>query len=221
MKKPKAEVTTTTAQTVQNAQHSKAEQDRRIESASLLTRPSLNSAAVMVAYGEPLGVGEDDVGAMMVALGNSLGDVWAGDLKRAEAMLFCQANALQTIFMNLARRATKQQYIKQWDAYLRMALKAQNQCRMTLETLGNLKNPPVVIAKQANINNGGQQQVNNGAPPPTEPPRARARTSKTKTEQNELLEATHGQELDTGATSQASGGHQALEAVGAVNGAAQ
>ncbi len=202
MKKPKAEVTPTTAQTVQNAEHSKAEQDQRIESASLLARPSLSSAAVMVAYGEPLGVGEDDVGAMMVALGNSLGDVWAGDLKRAEAMLFCQANALQTIFMNLARRATKQQYMKQWDAYLRMALKAQNQCRMTLETLGNLKNPP---AKQANINNGGQQQVNNGAPPPTEPPRARTR--KTKTEQNELLEATNGQGLDTGATSQASGGH--------------
>ena len=92
MKKPKTEVTPTTAQTAQNAPHSKAEQDRRIESASLLTRPSLNSAAVMVAYGEPLGMGEDDVGAMMVALGNSLGEVLAGDLRGAEATLFCRAN---------------------------------------------------------------------------------------------------------------------------------
>jgi hypothetical protein len=44
-----------------------------------------------------------------------------------------------------------------------MALKAQNQCRMSLETLATIKKPPVVFARQANINNGGQQQVNNGA----------------------------------------------------------
>ena len=48
---------------------------------------------------------------------------------------------------------------------MRMAMKAQNQCRMTLETLATIKNPPVVFARQANINNGGQQQVNNGVKP--------------------------------------------------------
>jgi hypothetical protein len=47
------------------------------------------------------------------------------------------------------------------ESYFKMALKAQNQCRMTLETLSNIKNPPVVYAKQANIANG-PQQVNNG-----------------------------------------------------------
>jgi len=44
-----------------------------------------------------------------------------------------------------------------------MALKAQNQCRMTLKTLATIKNPHVEFARQANINNAGQQQVNNGA----------------------------------------------------------
>ena len=77
-------------------------------------------------------------------------------------------HALQAIFMNLARRAASPEYLKQWEAYLRMAMKAQNQCRMTLETLATIKNPPVVFARQANINNGGQQQVNNGPVPPTE-----------------------------------------------------
>ena len=67
---------------------------------------------------------------------------------------------------DLARRATAQEYLKTWEAYLRMAMKAQNQCRMTLETLAMIKNPPTVFAKQANINHGGQQQVNNGAAPP-------------------------------------------------------
>jgi hypothetical protein len=46
------------------------------------------------------------------------------------------------------------------ENYMRMAMRAQNQCRMTLETLATIKNPPVVFAKQANINNGGQKQVN-------------------------------------------------------------
>jgi hypothetical protein len=75
--------------------------------------------------------------------------------------------------VNLARRATKQEYMKNWEGYLRMALKAQNQCRMTLETLATIKNPPV-FTKQANINNGGQQQVNNGAEPVAVLPGAQA-----------------------------------------------
>jgi hypothetical protein len=50
-----------------------------------------------------------------------------------------------------------------FERYLRLALKAQNQCRATLETLAAIKNPPVVFTKQANINHGnGNQQINNG-----------------------------------------------------------
>jgi len=46
-------------------------------------------------------------------------------------------------------------------------MKAQNQCRMTLETLAAIKKPPVVFARQANINQGnGNQQVKNGTPAP-------------------------------------------------------
>jgi hypothetical protein len=37
------------------------------------------------------------------------------------------------------------------DRYLRLGLKAQSQCRATLETLVQIKNPPVVVARQANI----------------------------------------------------------------------
>jgi hypothetical protein len=76
---------------------------------------------------------------------------------------------------------------------LRLALKAQSQCRATLETLSAIKNPPVVIAKQANISNG-HQQINNGVPA--------TRTEKNENTQNELLaEAQHGSEtLDTRTT---------------------
>jgi hypothetical protein len=40
-----------------------------------------------------------------------------------------------------------------------LALKAQSQCRATLETLTTIKSPPVLFAKQENIA-AGPEQVN-------------------------------------------------------------
>ena len=177
--------------------------------AKMALRPSVNAAAVMVTYTKPLG--EQDLAALVASLSAGMDDLWAGDLKHAEAMLYGQAHALQSIFMNLARRAASQEYLKQWEAYLRMALKAQNQCRMTLETLATIKNPPVVFARQANINNGGQQQVNNGVAPPVAPAAIPA------TEKSELLEASNGERLDTRAAGETSGADPQLETVGAVH----
>ena len=46
---------------------------------------------------------------------------------------------------------------------MRLAFKAQSQCRATIETLALVKNPPAVaFVKQANIA-AGHQQVNNAA----------------------------------------------------------
>lgn len=187
--------------------------------ARMALRPSVNAAAVMVCYGKPLGIEQDDIGALMDRLADDVKDVWAGDMKQAEAMLFGQANALQAIFMSLARRAQSQEYLKQWEAYLRMALKAQNQCRMTLETLATVKNPPVVFARQANINNGGQQQVNVGSRSPGEPVRAdtRARAAIPATAPNELLEQRHGQWVVPGTTGAASGADPRVETLGEVD----
>lgn len=100
------------------------------------------------------------------------------------------------------------------------ALKAQGQCRATLETLAAIKNPPVVFARQANINAGGQQQVNNGPMPNS--PRASARPGETASAPNELLEdATHGSaQLDIRATAAAGRTNQGMEPVGAFNRAA-
>lgn len=194
-----------------------ADPDRSEALAKLALRPSVNAAAVVSLYAKPLGIGEDDIGALMGQLSDEVEKVWTGDMKRAEAMLFGQAHALQAIFMNLSRRASSQEYLKHWEAYLRMALKAQNQCRMTLETLATIKNPPVVIARQANINNGGQQQVNNGAGTPAPSAQQARHATNTPTAQTELLEQQHGQGLDVGAQGQAGQADTQLEAVGAVH----
>ena len=92
-----------------------------------------------------------------------------GDLAAAERMLSAQAVALNAVFAEMARRAALNmgEHLGATESYMRLALKAQSQSRATVETLAAIKNPPVVFARQANINNGGQQQVNNGALRPT------------------------------------------------------
>lgn len=123
---------------------------------------SINAAAVIEAYSKGV-FGEQQGGLMEVyeELSNSISKVWDGDMRKCEAMLFAQASALQSIFTNLSRRSIGQDYLKQMDTYLRLALKAQAQAVRTIEALGELKNPrSIAFVKQANIANN--QQVNNG-----------------------------------------------------------
>ena len=98
---------------------------------------------------------------------------------------------------------------------MRIALKAQSQCRATLETLAQIKNPPVVFARQANIAQG-PQQVNNGMTPAGEP---RAGAGETEKPQNKLLEAQHGERVDFGAPGAAVGSDPELATVGGGDGA--
>lgn len=190
--------------------------DRREALAKMALRPSVNAAAVVEIYAKST-LGQQDLGSLVEALVDGIDDVWKGDMKRAEGMLYSQAHALQAIFMNLARRAASQEYLKQWEAYLRMALKAQNQCRMTLETLATLKNPPVVVARQANINNGGVQQVNNGTTPAQSVGDTFTHAANRDTVKSELLEVSDGQRMGARATGTAGGTDPELEAVGAVH----
>ena len=119
------------------------------------------------------------------------------------------------MFVSFARRAQAQQFQANLESFFRMAMKAQNQCRMTLETLATIKNPPVVFAKQANIAHG-PQQVNNGVSASPSP--AHAREEK-EIQSNELLTdgAEHGQALDTRGTAAAGGTDKELAAVGAID----
>ena len=97
-----------------------------------------------------------DIDAELRANGDA---VVAGDLGRVERMLIAQAITLDTMFANLAERSTRQEYMKNTEIYLRLALKAQSQCRATAEALALMKNPQPYI-RQANIAQG-PQQVNN------------------------------------------------------------
>ena len=132
-----------------------------------------------------------------------------GDLSRPENMLLCQSITLDFLFSELAQQAhNNQTFIANYESIMRMAFRAQNQCRMTLETLANIKNPPVVFAKQANISQG-HQQINNGVPGQA------SRAEENKNLQSKLLvEAQNGgTALDIKATGEAVPVNSELEAL--------
>ena len=135
------------------------------------------------------------------------------DLSSVETMLLVQASTCDLLFNDMVLRARAADTMPKLEAYMRMALKAQQQCASTLRVLGELKNPKsVAFIRQANVAHG-PQQVNNGAAPPGAP-RAHEESGN---QSNELLEHQHGERLDAGATGEAGRGNQALEAVGTVN----
>jgi hypothetical protein len=186
------------------AENPKEDKETAKRLAKLAILPSTNAAAVIGEYGKVFG--DPDLSDIVEELVDSIDSINDGNMKRCEGMLITQAHALQSIFTNLSRRALNQEYMKNLEAFLRLALKAQSQCRQTLETLSTLKNPPVVYAKQANISNG-PQQVNNGAPAPA------THAEKINNQPNELLEVINGERMDSGTTQEAIRSHTAMAAV--------
>ena len=142
---------TTTATKAKKATPTTTTPDKRLmEPHELVLSPTVQSGVGIHAWSKFLG--EADVGELVKNLRERVDKVIDGDMKPVEAMLFGQAMTLQTIFTSLARKATGQEYLKQFQVNLTLALKAQAQCRATLEALAEIKNPrPVAFVKQANI----------------------------------------------------------------------
>jgi hypothetical protein len=124
--------------------------------------PSTMGASVIDAYKKNVQGDELSFEMALDVLKNNTKSINAGEVEKIEAMLMCQANALEVMFSYLARKALAQQYFNQYQANIQLALKAQNQCRTTLQTLIQLKQPnQTAFIKQANIANGNQQVNNN------------------------------------------------------------
>ena len=199
----------------QRAQHAKEElsapraQQQAESKADVMAhrslRPTVQAALTLLDYNK--GFGELSVNTLVNDLVEQCELANKGDLSRAEALLIAQAHTLDAIFHELARRAQRVEYLNQFDVNLRLALKAQSQCRATLETLATIKNPQAIaFVRQANIANG-PQQVNNGTMPSDTPVHAR----QTGYQQNKPLEAQSGEGLDPGTPGTASRADSPLE----------
>lgn len=163
--------------------------------------PENMAAATVMAYtpGIPL-----DFAETAVVLRKHCDVLAKQDMRHAEDMLLNQAHALQAMFCDLARSAKKQSSLTHIQTLTVLALKAQSQCRATLQTLSDVKHPKqATFINQANI--AGQQQVNNGV----SPNEATCSRVEKPVQSNELLKDTRNDSeiigMDTGAARSASG----------------
>lgn len=119
--------------------------------------------------------------------------IQSGDLKQIEAALYSHAIILQDYFsrtLKIASVATQFNHIKLLGE---LALKAQNQCRVTLATLADIKHPKrTTFIKQQN--NAINQQVNNS--------QQLENSQNFSSVKNELLKEQHYETLDSKRTSE-------------------
>ena len=179
----------------------------------MVTGGLLNNAVLVTEFSKSY-MGEDvSLTHCMEALRETANALHDNDMKPVETLLMSQALALDTMFAALSRRAsaTMDQHLDAADKFMRLALKAQSQCRTTLETLASIKNPQPYIQH----NRAQYQQVNNGVALPPEAPPARENQKYT----NELLDALNAPErLDFSATQTTIKSHQDMETVASQHG---
>ena len=118
--------------------------------ANIALAPEFKAAVTAQAYA-PL-IGETDLASVLKRLGEMSTSSVKDSARDIEYMLTSQAIALDSIFNRLAIQAHASigKHPKVVDTYLRLALKAQSQCRATAETLANLKSPRQYIS-QTNV----------------------------------------------------------------------
>ncbi|MCA3164302.1 MAG: hypothetical protein ING17_07540 [Burkholderiales bacterium] len=177
--------------------------------AKLITSAEL-AAYRVIGMMQPKNLADDiDTPTLLATLRDQAAAVQNGDLAHAEAMLINQASSLQALFVRLTERAMEQTQMPNLEGFMRLALRAQSQCRATMETLAAIKNPPIVYARQANVTTG-PQQINNGTAAPT-------RAREIESEQTQLSGGTHELLPDTRASGNASRVNPALETLGKID----
>ncbi len=137
--------------------HTKTEKE---QISDLLLSGSLNGANITAIY-NPLS--QIDTTDILTSLCKKTKKIKEGSTKDLESLLVSQAVSLDAIFTKLSLRAYSNfgEYLNAGETYLRLALKAQSQCRATIETLAEIKNPRPYIQN----NRAEYQQVNNGVVP--------------------------------------------------------
>ena len=118
-------------------------EDPQLASARILLGPHVSNADITVRFAKGLFGEMLPIAPLITAMVESGKRVNANNMTDVEATLLSQATALNVMFGELSRRAAANlgEYLQTSELYMRMAFRAQNQCRMTLETLSNIKNP--------------------------------------------------------------------------------
>jgi hypothetical protein len=176
---------------------------RQLLSPAMAAVRAINAAERDTQWGAAL-----DAQGAMDELRRIADQVKAGDMSRPERMLITQAVTLENLFVRLTERAMAQSGLPQFEAFMRLGLKAQAQSRLAIEALASLKHGPIMLARgQFNMANG-PQQVNNGPSP---------RVANSENAPNRLSGA-HELHSDCGAQGRATRSDPAMAALEEVNG---
>ena len=129
-----------------------------------LLQPTLKNAAAASAFtGKMLGNNQEmpGIGDYADHVQVAARDAAGGDITMASRILAAQAITLDSMFAELARRTAMNmsKYIDASERYGRLALKAQSNCRATLEALAKLHQPREQTVRHVHVNEGGQAIV--------------------------------------------------------------
>lgn len=187
--------------------------------AKALVAGGVNGANVFKDYAKAQGLPEcltPGLTEVRATIQNVAKEVQDGDLSSIEVTLASQAFALDAMFTNMARVAAGQFHrVDHLEICMRLALKAQDQSRKTLQALVEIRQPKqqTVFAKQANIANG-PQQVNNGT---LQQEPGNPTTSSRNSDEPQQIELLNPHEennrMDARAASTTSGGDQTMATV--------
>lgn len=163
--------------------------------------PEMSAAVTQlhVMNGELFGT-DLDINALVDELTSQTKAIKGKDLSRVEEMLISQAHTLDMLFQQLAIRGAQNagEHLEATATYFKLALKAQSQCRCTLEAISKIQNPPLAgYVRQ--LNAAHNQQINNENPP------------------NQLLEEEDGKRLESIPAGEAIPVNTSGETVGAVH----
>jgi hypothetical protein len=132
-----------------------------------------------------------------------------GNLRRQEGTLVAQSHTLDALFAHLLHLSVNSKTLGHMETYMRLALKAQSQCRTTIETLNLMKNPPEAMFVKQQNNTNGPQQINNGV-------RAGVREIENQPIELLALEQRDDARVDFGTTATPIGAHSNVAPLGAV-----
>lgn len=129
----------------------------------LLQPASMNAIAASAIKKQMLGNGIElpGIADYIHALQEATDGACEGDLAMASRMLAAQAITLDSMFTELTRRAAVNlgEYMDASERYGRLALRAQSNCRTTLEALAKLHQPREQTVRHVHVNEGGQAVV--------------------------------------------------------------
>ena len=131
-------------------------------SARLTVLPLMRHARVISNFGSGHFLDADPpLKEVMAVLRERMSNAADGKLTASSELLMAQATTLDALFTELVRRSglNMGEHLGAADRYMKLALKAQSNCRATLEALAKLHQPREQTVRHVHVNEGGQAIV--------------------------------------------------------------